>query len=124
MKFNKKTKSAIWHEAKDKIGGFGMWLEAGERQTFADDVYYTNRLRKDDEETDLWDFIHWNDFCDFDFELINGHTLIDFYVHDKDWLVDNLLILLNEKGEIIKSFTITEAVQKESHEFLKQYEEQ
>jgi hypothetical protein len=128
MKFSKQTKSAIYREARRKVGGFGMWLEVQERYIPGEpSSYYTNRLRKDDDDSDLSDFIHWNDFCDHDFEMINGHTLIDVPVHDKEELLDNLLCLINDRGELIRSFTVFEACGPDNHkttnEFLKQYEQ-
>lgn len=123
MKFNKKTKSAIYQECRKRVGGFGMWLEIQERITFKNDEYYTNRLRSGDNDSDLYDFIHWNDFCDTDFEMINGHTLLDIPVHDTEQLLENLMVLINNKGELIRSFTTFELIQKETQEFLKNYEE-
>lgn len=127
MKFKQSTKSAIWQEARKKVGGFGMWLEVQLRVRFDTGEYYTNRLIRTDDDSDLSDFIHWNDFTKYDFEMINGYTLLDIPVHDKDELLDNLLVLLNDKGELIRSFTITEACSPESYrrseEFLSKYAE-
>jgi len=128
MKFSKKTKSAIWQEARRKVGGFGMWVEVQLRFHFSTDDYYTNRLCKgDDDDSDLSGFIEWSDFCDFDFEMINGFTLLDCPVHNQDELLDNLLVLLNDKGKLIRSFTVNEACNpyysKETEAFLNQYKE-
>ena len=130
VKFNAKTKSAIWQEARKKVGGFGMWIEVGTRYISPTSIpgnYYTNRLKKGDDDGDLDDFINWRSFCTYNFELINDHTLLDIYVHDREQLIDNLMVLLDKDGNLIKSWTINECCSPKGSiafkEFISKYEE-
>lgn len=121
VKFSRETKSRIFQEARRRVGGFGMWIEIGERFNMNTNEIYTNRLLKLDEESDLSDFISWSDFCKVNFTLVNGHTMLDIYVHDSEELKDNMEVLLDENGKLIKSWVVGEY--KERDDFVKNYRE-
>ena len=113
MKLTKQNLSQIRQFARDRIGGFGMWLELGEKVGYTGKVippadwsnvkseYFCNMLTPCD-SMDLHDFISWEGVKTQELEIVDGFCLLDFYVHDHEELKDNVQVLLNDKNEILK----------------------
>jgi hypothetical protein len=105
MKLSKEALRQIRQFAKDRIGGFGMWIELAEKKGWIGDekVYSYNMLFTHDENTrDLNDFINWQDCKTEDIELINGFAWLDFHVHDRNELKDHVQALIDSNGNVVK----------------------
>lgn len=113
MKLTKQNLKQIRQFARDKIGGFGMWLELGEKVGYTGEVippanwsnvksdYFYNMLTPCD-SMDLHDFISWSYLPTLEIQPIDGFCLIDFYVHDHEELKDNVQVLIKEDNTIVK----------------------
>ena len=105
MKLSKGNLRDIRTFARERIGGFGMWIELAEKVGYlgSEQVRSYNLLFKHDERTrDLYDLAEWSWIPKLDIEVIDGFVWLDFAVHDHEELKDYVHVLLNEKGEILK----------------------
>ena len=135
MKLSKESIRQIRQFAKDRIGGFGMWVELRENVTYIGEVkttngkpdwsdvqsfYDVNRLFKWKEgSVDLHDFVDWATVKNLEIELVNDFAWLDFAVHDREELKDYVHVLVNNKGDVVKMWQ-TFAKEEELITLLKQ----
>jgi hypothetical protein len=135
MKLTKQALKEIRQFARERIGGFGMWLELGEIVTYTGEVKTTNgkpdwrdvksevsvnklKYKTENSSQDLHDFVSWSGVKELDIELHNGFSWLDFYVHDKEELRDNVQVLVNSTGNVVKMWR-TWADEEELQELIK-----
>lgn len=87
----------IRQHARDYIGGFGMWLELGERVQ-GDRMYFNCLTPGDDMDGDLYDHLPWSGVRNLEVPAIDGRVLLDFYVHDSEELRSNLIVGIDADG--------------------------
>jgi len=118
MKLSKQALKDIRTFARERIGGFGMWIETGEKTSYEGEVKKDengkpdwsgvinidnfNMLIHNRNTQDLRDFINWEDTKKENFTLVNGYCWLDFYVHDRDELRGNVHALINAEGNVVK----------------------
>lgn len=96
----------IRQHARNFIGGFGMWLELGERfnteSSSIHDTYFNCYTPGDREDGDLADHVPWNGVKGLEIPTVEvdgeERVLLDFYVHDSEELIDNLLVEITIDG--------------------------
>lgn len=101
LKLNRATLAQIRQLATPRIGRKGR-LELGQRAFYDGenkDKYYWNRYTEgDDEHGDLADTREWEESKEIYHELINGKLLLDYYLHNENEMVGNLMVEFDNKG--------------------------
>ncbi len=105
VKFSKDACKQIYQFAKQKVGGFGMWME-GSTKCFhrgEERIEDENMLTPHDKGTrDLSDFNDWATAKKMNYNLVDGFCWLDFYVHDSEELRDNVQVLIDKNGNVVK----------------------
>lgn len=120
MILSKKALQQIKTEAKKIVGSRQIRLELSKKCNVGHyyDLFINLLENPTPETTDLYDFIEWKSVFHIDIPLVKGFMLLDFYVRDTDELKDNLIVLIDSKGSVVKTW-ITHVNKDELFEIMK-----